>query len=285
MTTVAALLVTKDAERWLPALLASLATQTRPPDQLVVVDDHSADATRELLAAAGAHVVTATSSARDRVTRIAQNFVQGARVCAGVDVAAAAGIAAADVVVLGDHDDVWHADRIEHQVAVLTARPRALMLCSDGRLVDDGGAPVGGTLRTSFPLPAGWPKMSAAQRMAAALRRSVATGGASAIRPAAFADLDVPPGWLHDRWWSLVALARDGLVVDDAAVIDYRVQPGQQVGLDRAAQDAGGPLGRAGALVRDARRSARKVRDVRTRLRPLAADPQIAAAIRVRNTL
>lgn len=273
MTTVAALLVTRDAARWLPALLDSIAAQSRQPDLRVAVDDGSTDGTRDLLRASAFQVVPSSTAATDTVTRIAHNFAQGVQACA-----------ACDVVVLGDHDDVWHRDRVAHQVKVLERGPEALLVASDGRIVDASGVPTAGTLRSGFPVPAGWEGMSPAQRMAAALRVSVATGGASAMRPAAFPDLDVPAGWLHDRWWSLVALARDGLVVDDRAVIDYRVQPGQEVGLDRAAQGAG-LVGRVGALLRDGGRSWAKARDLRTRLRPLAATPAIAEAITVRNAL
>jgi len=43
----------------LPALLAALSAQTRPADEVIVVDDHSEDATAALAAAAGTHVVAA----------------------------------------------------------------------------------------------------------------------------------------------------------------------------------------------------------------------------------
>lgn len=274
MSRVAALLVTRDAEAWLPALLAGVAGQSWPVDRLVVVDDGSRDGTRDLLAQSGAEVISAVSTETDRVTRIAQNFVQGVRACSDVD-----------VVVLGDHDDVWHVDRVAHQAGLLGRVPSALLAAGDGRLVDDAGLPVGGTLRSAFPLPVDWAKRSPAQRMAAALRVSVATGGASALRPGAFPTLEVPPGWLHDRWWSLVALARDGLLTDDEVVIDYRVQSGQQVGLDRAAQADGGAVGRVSALMHDAGRSWRKARDLRTRLRPLTVSAPIADAISLRNVL
>jgi hypothetical protein len=72
--------------------------------------------------------------------------------------------------------------------------------------------------------------------MRAGIRYSVATGGASAVRPAAFADVPIPAGWLHDRWWSLVATAREQLRLDDEVVIDYRVSAAQEVGLDRGQQ-------------------------------------------------
>ena len=40
-------LATHDGQRWLPELLDSLAGQTRLPDELVVCDDGSEDATAE----------------------------------------------------------------------------------------------------------------------------------------------------------------------------------------------------------------------------------------------
>ena len=273
MTSVTALIVTRDSERWLPATLASIAGQTRPPDELVAVDDGSTDGTVALLDAAGARVVLATTTSTDVITRIAENFVHGVRACAN-----------ADAVVLGDHDDVWHANRIAHQVGVLEVWQDALMIASDGVLVDADGQPTGGTLRTAFPVPPGWDELTPAERMRVVLRSSVATGGASAIRPSAFPGLDVPPGWLHDRWWSLVATGRNGMLIDRDAVIDYRVQPGQQLGLESGAQESGGAA-RLAALIGQGGRARRKARDLRTRLRPLVEDPDVAAVISLRNVL
>lgn len=273
MTSVSAVIVTRDAECWLPRTLASIAAQTRPPDEVVAVDDGSTDRTRDLLADAGVRVLSAGTASADVTTRIAANFVQGVRACLG-----------ADIVVLGDHDDVWHANRVAHQVGLLDDWPAAVMVASDGLLVDADDVPTGGTVRSAFPLPDGWDSMLPPARMRAALRTSIATGGASAIRPARLPALDVPVGWLHDRWWSLVATGRDGLILDRECVVDYRVQPGQQVGLDLGAQQRGG-LARLAALLRRTPRSARKARDLRTRLRPLVTDPEVAAVITLRNVL
>jgi len=142
-------------------------------------------------------------------------------------------------------------------------------------------SPSGETLRDAFPVPATWDGLAPADRMRYALRHSVATGGASMIRPAAFPELSVPQGWLHDRWWSLVATVREGMLIDQEAVIDYRVQPGQQVGLDSAAQRHGG-LARMAALARNGRRSVRKERDLRRLLRPMALDPEVAGVVSLR---
>jgi GT2 family glycosyltransferase len=49
--TVSVVVPTYNAARWLPGLLASLAAQTQPPHELIVVDNASADGSRALLAA------------------------------------------------------------------------------------------------------------------------------------------------------------------------------------------------------------------------------------------
>lgn len=273
MSRVAAVLVTHNAASWLDITLNSIVAQTRPPDAIVVVDDRSTDDTTAILASHGINALTATTRLSDGVSRIAANFLQGVRTCADYD-----------LVALGDHDDRWHPDRIAHQAALLGSRPDALMVASDGATVDAGGVPLGGTMRDAFPVAVDWAAISPADRMRYVLRHSIATGGASMIRPGAFPDLSVPPGWLHDRWWSLVATARDGMLVDDRAVIDYRVHGAQQVGLDAAAQ-ALGPVGRVVALISQAQRSMGKQRDLRRRLRPLAIDEHVASAVSLRNVI
>ncbi len=273
MSRIAAVLVTHNAEAWLVSTLDSIDSQSRRPDTVVVVDDGSSDATVEILRERGIAPIAAATSTRDPVSRIAANFVQGVAACAGFD-----------LVVLGDHDDVWHAGRIAHQAALLGQRQDALMVASDGVIVDDSGTASGGTVREAFPVPADWDFVGPADRMRYALRYSIATGGASMIRPSLFPSLAVPHGWLHDRWWSLVATARDGMLVDRRTVIDYRVRDGQQVGLDAAAQQHG-PLGRLAALASQARRSMGKQHDLRRQLRPLAIDDDVAAAVSLRNVL
>lgn len=231
MTRVAAVLVTSNSERWIEATARSVAGQSRAPDEIVVIDDRSTDATRDILARVlgdRARIVASTAQSTDRTVRIAHNFRQGLAECG-----------ACGIAVLGDHDDVWHSGRVGHQAGLLEARDADSMVASDGRLVDEAGTPVGGTLRDAFPVPVGFDGLAAAERMRTVLRHSVATGGASAVRPEAFADVVIPDGWLHDRWWSLVAAAREQLRVDPEVVIDYRVSAAQQVGLGRGHQDRG----------------------------------------------
>ena len=223
--TVAALLVTHQSERWIRDVIASIQGQTLAPDALFCVDDHSTDSTVGLLNESGFEIFQSTSSGTDATTRIAQNFLQGVRAARRYD-----------VVVLGDHDDYWLPDRVEHQVRVLQDQPDAWMVASDGRVMGSNEM-----LRATFPIPDDWENMSRLARFRYAMRHSIATGGASAVRPSMLLDpsngaTPVPSGWLHDRWWSLAAVADDAIVLDRYPVIEYRVQSEQQVGLDTGRQ-------------------------------------------------
>lgn len=57
--SVSVIVPARDESATLPVLLATLAAQTRPPDEVIVVDDGSTDATAALAASLGATVLTA----------------------------------------------------------------------------------------------------------------------------------------------------------------------------------------------------------------------------------
>ncbi len=226
---VAAVIVTHDSAEFLEHTLASVDQQAHPPDIRIAVDDYSTDTTVDVLARYGFDTQVATTSATDVTTRIAQNFQQALRSTQQSE---------ADIVILGDHDDLWHRDRIEHQLDLLQRHRNVAMLASDGFLIDSHGAAVPGTIRSHFPIPADFNEHGRRQQLTYALRHSIATGGACALRLAALHDWSVPPGWLHDRWWSLTALRAGRFIADSTAVIDYRLSPDQEVGLDTAKQQA-----------------------------------------------
>ncbi|MFM8155608.1 MAG: glycosyltransferase [Actinomycetes bacterium] len=274
---ITAVLVTHNSERWLRATLESIANQTRKPESIIVIDDNSTDGTKAILAEFAITPIAAITNAADVTTRIAQNFQQGIREAKD-----------ADIVVLGDHDDIWHPTRIERQAALLEADDSILMVASDGTLVDENGATTGGTLRTTFPVAANWNDLPANEQLAYALKHSLATGGASAIRPDYFAQQEIPEGWLHDRWWSLLATVRLGMLIDSEPVIDYRVQGDQQVGLDTGTQ-AMDSAQKAKSRAANLKTSVRKAKDLSTTLRAQCATPalwkQLSKASLLRHSL
>ena len=226
MSTSAVALTAHAHAPHLAATLASVEEQSVPTDARVAVVDRPSDETVQLLRAYGFTVHFSTSTAVGTRTRIAHNFLQALRATPEVD-----------VVILGDHDDVWHPTRVEQHLSVMQDT-RWMMTAADGNLIDESGNRRKGTLRSIFPVPAEWNISGASRNFAYALRHSVATGGASAIRRDSFIDRRLPEGWLHDRWWSLVATKHSAMHIDDRIVIDYRVAKGQQVGLETNSQDS-----------------------------------------------
>ena len=241
---IAVVLVTHNSQRFLPELLASINRQTRKPDIKLAVDDNSADNTVELLTSNGFTVIPAQSSESDTTTRIAQNFVQ---------VVSAAAEAGAETVIIGDHDDLWHPHRVKHQAEFLETHEHVSMLASNGRTPD-------GSLRTAFPVPENFNQLDLHDQWRYVAKHSIATGGASAIAPNRISTLIVPTGWLHDRWWSLRAVREGSMWVDPELVIDYRVSPDQQVGLDAAGQ--GNTASWLGRKLRNLPETGRKMKDI-----------------------
>lgn len=232
--------------------LRSIDIQTRAADGRIAVVDRVSRAIVEQFLHHHFTVLEATSIERDPSTRIAQNFLQGVRAAKEFD-----------VVILGDHDDIWHAARVERHLAIMDD-DRWLMTAGNGLIIDAEGNCMHESLRDVFPVPSGWNGAPVGQNFRYVVRHSVATGGASAIRTAFFADRTIPRGWLHDRWWSLAAAKRGVLHIDDTEVIDYRVTGNQQVGLATAHQEQSGRWW-AGKLA-DLSSSLRRMRDVSTRL-------------------
>lgn len=243
---IAAVVVAHGDAPFLASTLDSISGQSRTPDARIAVCDATSPQVDGLLLEHGFDIHRATSTSRDLTTRIAHNFTQGVKVARDFDLA-----------VLGDHDDVWHIDRIGHHEAVARTFPRAVMLSSDGRLVDTHGTPLGGTLRDRFPIPSGWNDLDLRKQWTYVLRHSIATGGASAVVPESVLRIAIPNGWLHDRWWSMLAVRNNGMVIDDAAMIDYRISEDQRVGLDTHRQESTMRwLGtRAASLTRTAKRA------------------------------
>jgi hypothetical protein len=133
-------------------------------------------------------------------------------------------------------------------------------------LIDEHGAAMPGTIRSTFAIPGDFNDQPIRRQSTYAVRHSIATGGACALRPAAMTDWSIPAGWLHDRWWSLAAVRMGRFEADPTPVIDYRVTSNQQVGLHLAHQDAGIRWFRRKA--RKATQSAKRARDLSRLITP-----------------
>lgn len=271
---VTALVVTHDGERHIEEQLDSILTQTVLPGVVLVVDDASLDGTRAIVAEVARSspvpielVPTDGSGAPDLKTRVAGNVQFGLAMTASCP-----------VTMLADQDDVWLPDRLETQRALLLGTPGALVVAGDGVLVDENGAVLGGRLRDRFPVPDDWGLMAPAARMRMSLRMPFVTGAAMAVTSECVELMTpIPAGWLHDRWATLVAAARDGLLLQIDPVVRYRVHAGQALGDRQMALGADGPRWRQ-VLARGASpmQAVQRARHVVSRIRPLALDDSVA---------
>jgi glycosyltransferase involved in cell wall biosynthesis len=279
----AAVMITHDGERFLRQQCESIFRGDQLPAVLIVVDDASRDRSRDILrdlarsAPIPVELILADgSNISNPKSRIARSVVMG------LDAAASY-----EIVLLSDQDDEWLVDRLARQREVLRNDASAMLVAGDGILIDEEGRETGGRLSDSFPPPRNWTTLDAAGHARAALRTPFVTGAAAAMSMALVRLMrPVPSGWLHDRWATLVAVARNGLVLQSEPVIRYRIHEGQVMGRRQAQMGVGGRRWlqvreRGTGPIESAARAAQVIR----RLRPIATDPGVRRELSLRSVL
>lgn len=125
---VSVVIPARDRATMLPDAIGSLLDQTRPPDEIIIVDDASVDETR-----------TVALSFGDRVMVLASDG-SGPAAARNVGIAAATG----EFIGFLDSDDLWPRTALATQLALLDAHPGADIAWSKGmwRLLA-GGTPLG----------------------------------------------------------------------------------------------------------------------------------------------
>jgi glycosyltransferase involved in cell wall biosynthesis len=105
--TVSCVIPAYNAEHYINRALTSVLEQSRPPDEIIVVDDGSTDATGAVLE---------SYRARLRVVRQENSGPAAAR-NHGI------GLAKGQVVCFQDADDEWHREKLAKQLALFDSRP------------------------------------------------------------------------------------------------------------------------------------------------------------------
>ena len=125
---ISVVVATWNSGRYLPAALESLLSQSYPQLEIIVVDDGSADATADVLAAYGRHIRVLTLPARQGAWH--------ARNC-GVS------IARGELVAFQDADDLSMPSRFESQQRALAADPSLGAVFGGMEEFDDAGCSAG----------------------------------------------------------------------------------------------------------------------------------------------
>ena len=220
-------LCTYNGAAYLQSQLDSLLGQTLRPDEIVIGDDGSTDATMEILrrfaARAGESGVEVRLHRNPHNLGYIENFSGGLRRARG------------ELLFLCDQDDVWHPAKLARMVAAFEADPRLLLLHSNARLVDAQGVSLHCSMFDALQLTAQEKQaIHAGAAFEVVLRRSFVTGATAALRRGLI-DLALPvaPGWIHDEWLAAVAAASGRLDFIDDMLIDYRQHGANQIGASR----------------------------------------------------
>lgn len=128
MTKISIAMTSYNASRYIGEQLASFAAQTRLPDELVITDDGSKDATAEIVEAFARDVPFEVRYDRNPVNLgMHANF--------GRTVSLATG----DIVFMSDDDDVWFPQKLATVEAAFDADPHALAIVNDQVIADADG--------------------------------------------------------------------------------------------------------------------------------------------------
>lgn len=232
-------LCTFNGARYLPDQLASLETQERMPDELVVCDDGSTDDTLQVLedfATRAPFSVRVICNAE--TLGPTKNFEKAIRLSEG------------EIIALCDQDDVWRPGRLARAAEAFGADPQIGITFSDADLLDETGAPLDGRLWDAVRFtPELRRRVERQGLLPTALRKDVVTGATMSFRAELRERIcPIPEAWHHDAWTALICAFISDHRMFPEPLIRYRVHTSQEVGVYQGPEDEGrpGPRGAGG---------------------------------------
>lgn len=224
---------TYNGARFAGAQLASIAAQTRLPDELIVCDDRSVDETASIVesfAASAPFPVRLHVNARNLGST--KNFERAMALCEG------------DLIALSDQDDIWLPEKLARLEAEFARSPLPGLLFSNAQIVDEEGEVSGEGLWESLGLSREeLARLKTGAALGDLLSGATVTGATMALR-AKYRELVLPIPedlpLIHDAWVALlIACVAPVLPVEERLVL-YRQHAGQQVGPLKRASSIGG---------------------------------------------
>lgn len=204
--------------------LESIAAQTRQPDELVVCDDVSSDATREIVEAfAAAAPFPVRFHANDERLGSTKNFERAIGLCAG------------DLVALCDQDDIWHPEKLERTEQVFASSRDVGAVFTDAEVVDENLRPLGYRLWQRIGFDATKQKrIRDGQAFDLMSVTNVVTGTTLAFRSEyrkLFLPIPTDAVYIHDGWIAVMIAAVARLAAIDESLLRYRQHSAQQQGV------------------------------------------------------
>lgn len=219
---VSVALCTYEGQRFIGEQIASILTQTRPVDEIVLGDDSPSEKTLT--------IVTQMLEGLD-IDLVIRRHQPGLGVRANFSDAISA--TTGDVVFLCDQDDVWERDKVEKLVSALD---EVELVHTDATLIDAQGNCCGPSLLAELRASS-WERenLQNGDALAVLLKRNLVTGATVAVRgDFAREAMPVPQGWIHDEWLALLAALDHSLRLLPQAFTRYRQHDANQIGAKKA---------------------------------------------------
>ena len=219
MFSISIAMATYNGAGFIAEQLASFAAQTRLPDELVVTDDGSTDATLDIV-----ERFAATAPFPVRIHRNPARLGYRANFMSNFD------RCRSELIAVSDQDDIWHPEKLEIAAAAFDD-PETLLFCHDAWLVDAEARRLGGADIIRLP------------------PRSPPLSFYPFINPLGFtivfrrALLDFSEDWqasldtwepgnrmAHDQWLCFIASTYGTIAFSDEKLVDYRQHGGNAYG-------------------------------------------------------
>jgi len=226
---ISVVLCTRNGAEYVGQQVQSILEQQPGPGEIVLGDDASTDGTVAIVESlvdehrATGGGVDLVVLRHDPPLGVVANFADALAHARG------------ELIALSDQDDVWHPGKLAAAQAAFDADPSLLLLHTDARLVDAGGAPVGLTVLEALEATAGERAgLERGDAFAALLRRNLVTGATAVLRRELLTMAKpFPSGWVHDEWLAMIAAAVGTVRLLPEPLIDYRQHGANQIGARR----------------------------------------------------
>lgn len=214
---------TYNGAEFLRAQLESIVEQSRPPDEIVICDDGSADQTKTLINDfAGSSRIPISLHSNEKNLGAVKNFERAIGLCNG------------DLIALSDQDDVWRKDKLQLIEAAFKKTPTAGLVFSDAEIVDDKLTPLNRRMWEEVDFNNHKRKLVAQGRALDVLITGWTVTGATMAFRSEYRKLALPiptnVPMIHDGWIALSVAAVSDVVAIDEPLVKYRQHERQQIG-------------------------------------------------------
>ncbi len=221
---VSVAMCTYNGEAYLREQLESVIYQSQPPDEVVICDDRSTDATWSILESYWRQLPSLIKLHRNKTNLgPVKNFEKAISLCTR------------EFIALCDQDDVWHYDKLQKLSQKLRVERDLALVFSNAERLDGDGKPLKDDLWRAVGFNKQLRQMIRhGDGLQALLKRSFVTGCTVMFR-ATLQDRSAPfsGASVHDYWIALMAAATSRIGFVDEKLVGYRQHGSNEIGARR----------------------------------------------------